>query len=227
MLSGGGLDVIFANMTSFDFNEDIAVKCCEILKTFTRLSLDFQRAVSAKGGIGLVLATMRRHVQSHTVQDAGFACMRNLCLHQDNRLPVEAEGGISTLLTHMTIYVKDAAIQAYGCDALGRLATEPQNQINIASENGINEALKAMKEHPGHPGVQDRACFLLLAMTEYPPAVVTMRELDALSVLKEARGKIPPKELAKQRLESLISRLEKEEGSSWFGRKGAASSTTP
>jgi hypothetical protein len=64
-------------------------------------------------------------------------------------------------------------------------------------------------------------------MTEYPPAVVTMRELDALSVLKEARGKIPPKELAKQRLESLISRLEKEEGSSWFGRKGAASSTTP
>ncbi|KAL3918442.1 MAG: hypothetical protein SGILL_004234 [Bacillariaceae sp.] len=228
MLSGGGLDVVFANMTSFDFNEDISVKCCEILKTFTRLSLDFQRAVSAKGGIGLVLATMRRHVQSHTVQDAGFACMRNLCLHQDNRLPVEAEGGISTLLTHMSIYLKDAAIQAYGCDALGRLASEPKNQINIASENGIDEALKAMSEHPGHPGVQDRACFLLLAMTEYPPAVVTMREKKALATIKEARGKIPPKELAKQRLESLISRLEKEEGGSWFGRKSAtASATTP
>jgi hypothetical protein len=219
MLSAGGLDLIVSNLNSFDSNEDIAKLCCEILKTFTRLSLDFQRAVSAKGGIGLVLAAMRRHLQSHAVQDAGFACMRNLCLHQDNRLPVEAEGGISTLLTHMTIYLKDAAIQAYGCDALGRLASEPKSQITIASENGIEEALKAMKEHPGHPGVQDRACFLLLAMTEYPPAVVTMREKDALAIARDARGKIPQKELAQQRLESLISRLEKEEGTSWFGRK--------
>jgi hypothetical protein len=219
MLSAGGLDVIFSNMKAFDYNEDIGRKCCEILKTFTRLSLDFQRAVSAKGGIALVLNTMRRHVQCHEVQDAGFACMRNLCLHQDNRLSVEGEGGISTLLTHMTIYLKDAAIQAYGCDALGRLASEPQNQISIASESGVAAALSSMEEHPMHPGVQDRACFLLLAMTEYPPALVTMREKEALATVREARGKIPPKDLAKQRLESLISRLEKEEGGSWFGRK--------
>lgn len=225
MLSAGGLDVIFSNMKSFDYNEHIAKKCCEILKTFTRLSLDFQRAVSAKGGIGLVLAAMRRHVQSHDVQDAGFACMRNLCLHQDNRLSVEGEGGISTLLTHMTIYLKDAAIQAYGCDALGRLASEPQNQISIASESGVVAALSSMKEHPMHPGVQDRACFLLLAMTEYPPAVVSMREKEALTTVREARGKVPPKELAKQRLESLINRLEKEEGGSWFGRKNTAAVT--
>jgi glucose-6-phosphate dehydrogenase assembly protein OpcA len=76
-----------------------------------------------------------------------------------------------------------------------------------------------MKEHPMHLGVQDRACFLLLAMTEYPPAVVTMREKEALTVVREVREKVPPKELAKQRLESLTSRLEKEEGSGWFGRK--------
>mmetsp|Transcript_1269 Transcript_1269/g.1969 ORF Transcript_1269/g.1969 Transcript_1269/m.1969 type:complete len:615 (-) Transcript_1269:568-2412(-) len=216
MLSGGGLDVIFSDMNSFDSNEEIAKLCCEILKTFTRLALDFQRAVSAKGGMGLVLATMRRHVQTHEVQDAGFACMRNLCLHQDNRLQVEAEGGISTLLTHMRIYVKDAAIQAYGCDALGRLASEPKNQVTIANENGIDEALNAMKEHPGHPGVQDRVCFLLLAMTEYPPAVASMREKDALAVVRDAKGRIPPKEAAQQRLETLISRLG---GNGWFGLK--------
>ena len=220
MLSVGGLDVIFSDMSSFETNEEISKKCLEILKTFTRLSLDFQRAVSAKGGIGLVLATMRRHLQSHDVQDAGFACMRNLCLHQDNRLQVESEGGISTLTTHMTIYLKDAAIQAYGCDALGRLASEAQNQITIANDNGVHDALKAMQEHVGHPGVQDRAVFLLLAMTEYPPALVTMREEEALALVKEARGRIPPKEPAKQRLESLISRLDKGEGSSgWFARK--------
>jgi len=218
MLSGGGLDVIISNMNSFDYQVDIAMQCCEILKNFTRMSLDFQRAVSAKGGIGLVLNTMRRHVNSHSVQDSGFACMRNICLHQDNRLLVEGEGGIGTLLTHMAIYLEDAAIQAYGCDALGRLATETQNQVTIANDNGVGEVLRAMKQHPGHPGVQDRACFFLLAMTEYPPSLLSMREKEALTVVREARGRIPPKELAKQRLETLITRLEKEEGG-WFKRK--------
>ena len=49
MLSAGGLDVIISNMNSFDYQVDISVLCCEILKSFTRMSLDFQRAVSAKG----------------------------------------------------------------------------------------------------------------------------------------------------------------------------------
>lgn len=51
MLSAGGLDVIISNMNSFDYQVDISVLCCEILKNFTRMSLDFQRAVSAKGKI--------------------------------------------------------------------------------------------------------------------------------------------------------------------------------
>lgn len=59
MLSDGGLDIVISNLNSFEYNTEIAWLCCEILKTFTRLSLDFQRAVSAKGGIGeyLVLET--------------------------------------------------------------------------------------------------------------------------------------------------------------------------
>mmetsp|Transcript_31949 Transcript_31949/g.75150 ORF Transcript_31949/g.75150 Transcript_31949/m.75150 type:complete len:602 (-) Transcript_31949:183-1988(-) len=219
MLSGGGLDVIISDMNSFDYQVDIAMQCCEILKNFTRMSLDFQRAVSAKGGIGLVLTTMRRHVNSHSVQDSGFACMRNICLHRDNLTLVEGDGGVGTLLTHMAIYLEDAAIQAYGCDALGRLATETKNLVTIVDDNGIGEVLRAMKEHPGHPGVQDRACFFLLAMTEYPPAVISMREKDVLSVVREARGRVPPKEVAKQRLETLISRLEKEGGTGWFKLK--------
>lgn len=217
MLAGGGLDVIISNMTSFDYQVDVAMQCCEILKNFTRMSLDFQRAVSAKGGIGLVLTTMRRHVNSHSVQDSGFACMRNICLHRDNRLLVEGEGGVSTLLTHMAIYLEDAAIQAYGCDALGRMATETQNQVTIMNDNGIGEVLRAMKQHPGHPGVQDRACFFLLAMTEHQPAMASMKEKDVLSVVREARARIPQKDVSKQRLETLINRLEK--GSGWFKRK--------
>lgn len=218
MLSAGGLDVIISNMNSFDYQVDVAMQCCEILKNFTRMSLDFQRAVSAKGGIGLVLSTMRRHVNSHSVQDSGFACMRNICLHQDNRLLVQGEGGISTLLTHMAIYLEDAAIQAYGCDALGRLASETQNQVTIANDNGVGEVMRAMKQHPGHPGVQDRACFFLLAMTEHLPSLEAMRGKESLSVVLEARGRIPPKELAKQRVETLIARLEKK-GDGWFKRK--------
>ena len=172
--------------------------------------------LNVSGGIGLVLNTMRRHVNSHSVQDCGFACMRNICLHQDNRLLVEAEGGIATLLTHMAIYLEDAAIQAYGCDALGRLATEPKNHATIQNDNGVGEVLRSLIQHPGHPGVQDRACFFLLAMSEYEPSLVSMKDKDALSLVREARGRIPNKELAKQRVETLIARLEK---GGWFNKR--------
>ena len=114
---------------------------------------------------------MRRHVNSHSVQDSGFACMRNICLHQDNRLLVEAEGGIGTLLTHMAIYLEDAAIQAYGCDALGRLATEPKNQPTIQDDNGVGEVLRSLVQHPGHPAAIG---------SQHP-----------LPFLKATRGKVP------------------------------------
>ena len=54
-------------------------------------------------------------------------------------------------------------------------------------------------------------------MTEYPPAVVTMNEKQALPTVREARTRIPPKDAAKQRLESLIARLESSDKSNWFG----------
>ena len=60
MLSGGGLDVIISNMNSFDYQVDIAMQCCEILKNFTRMSLDFQRAVSAKGETNFLVFCTRK-----------------------------------------------------------------------------------------------------------------------------------------------------------------------
>jgi hypothetical protein len=214
ILSEGGLDVIIAAMTTFEDNIEVAQRGCEILKTFTRQSLDFQRAVSAKGGIGVVLIAMRRHVQSVDVQDSAFACMRNLCTHKDNRLQmVKEEGGVGTMLLSMTVYSKDAAIQAYGCDALGRLATIPENIKTIEAENGMDVAVDAMKEHPGHAGVQDRAIFMLLAMAEYPPALTSMREKKILPILMET--KVPAKKEAIDRLDLLISHVR---STGWFGK---------
>jgi hypothetical protein len=62
LLADGGLDIVISNLNSFDYNAEIAKHCCEILKTFTRLSLDFQRAVSAKGGIGALLKAVVNEV---------------------------------------------------------------------------------------------------------------------------------------------------------------------
>ncbi len=61
--------MIIAAMTIFEDNIEMAQRGCKILKTCTRQSLDFQRAVSTKGGIGVVLIAMRRHVQTVDVQD--------------------------------------------------------------------------------------------------------------------------------------------------------------
>jgi hypothetical protein len=226
VLSEGGLDVILATMTNFQTSVELAQLGCEILKDVTRQSLDFQRAVTAKGGIVVVLHTMRKHLKSIDVQDPAFACMRNICTHKDNRLQVAVDGGVSTLLVAMSVYIEDAAIQAYGCDALGRLAFEPENRQAIESEHGIDAAIEAMKAHRGHAGVQSRAVFLLLAMAEYEPALVSIKDQQQiLSVLKETR--VPPKKEDIHRLEQLILRVEQAGGKTgWFGRKSANTSTS-
>jgi hypothetical protein len=220
VLSEGGLDVILATMTNYQQDVELAQLGCELLKNLTRQSLDLQRAVTAKGGIVVVLSMMRKHLKSIDVQDPAFACMRNICTHKDNRLQVAVDGGICTLLVAMSVYVEDAAIQAYGCDALGRLAFEPENRQAIDSEHGIDAAIQAMKAHRGHAGVQSRAVFLLLAMSEYEPALVSIKDQQILQVLKETR--VPPKKEDMHRLEQLILRVEQiTPRTSWFGRKSA------
>jgi hypothetical protein len=216
-LSEGGLNVVLATMTNFQTNVELAQLGCELLKDVTRQSLDFQRAVTAKGGIVVVLSTMRKHLKSIDVQDPAFACMRNICTHKDNRLQVAVDGGVSTLLVAMSVYIEDAAIQAYGCDALGRLAFEPENRQAIESEHGIDAAIQAMKAHRGHAGVQSRAVFLLLAMAEYEPSLVSIKDQQILELLKETR--VPPKKEDIHRLEQLIRRVEQDGRTGWFGRK--------
>eukprot|EP00980_Cylindrotheca_fusiformis_P015092 scaffold4159_cov69-Cylindrotheca_fusiformis.AAC.2 len=204
LFSTGGLDVLLAAMITYPDNVKISNYGVQILKDFTRLSLDFQRAVSAKGGIGVILTAMKRHAHNDDIQDPAFACMRNLCLHKDNRETVQQEGGIAVALANMTHLKKNPAIQAYGCDALGRLSTIAVAEI--FSNHGIEVALESMSEHPSHAGVQDRACFLLLALSEHRPALMHMKDYKVLPIVQAAG--VPPKEQAQERKNALISRLE-------------------
>ena len=212
--SEGGLDLVLQAMKFHCDTIEVQVAACSILKDFTRRSLDFQRAVSAKGGIQLVLTSMTLHKEDHGLQDAAMACMRNLCLHKDNRLLVT--DGIATLLQTMGLWMSEAAIQAYGCDALGRLASEPHNRLTITKINGIQIILKAMQAHPNHPGVQDRACFLLLALTDDSQALTVLKSKNTMGLL--AACKLPPKPGAQERLDLLKKRVSQKSG--WFGRRG-------
>lgn len=214
VFSEGGIDVLLAAMITYPDNVRVSTAGCLILKDFTRLSMDFQRAVSAKGGIGVILTAMKRHAHNEDIQDPAFACMRNLCLHQDNRENVKREGGIPICLANMTHLKRNAAIQAYGCDALGRLA--PISFEAVLSHHGIEVAVEAMRTHPSHAGVQDRGCFLLMALSDYKPALSYMRDYDGLvDTIQVAR--IPPKKQAMERRNALVNVIE-QKGASWFGR---------
>mmetsp|Transcript_16792 Transcript_16792/g.40933 ORF Transcript_16792/g.40933 Transcript_16792/m.40933 type:complete len:578 (+) Transcript_16792:109-1842(+) len=204
LFSTGGLDVLLAALITFPVNVSVSTYGIQILKDFTRLSLDFQRAVSAKGGIGVIVTAMKKHAYNEDIQDPAFACMRNLCLHQDNREAVKKEGAITVALTNMTHFKANPAIQAYGCDSLGRLATIAME--DIFCNHGIEVALESMSEHPSHAGVQDRACFLLLALSEHRPALKHMKEYNVLPIVQGAR--VPPKEQAQERKSTLVGRLE-------------------
>ncbi|KAL3942092.1 MAG: hypothetical protein SGBAC_003659 [Bacillariaceae sp.] len=204
LFSTGGLDVLLAALITFPDNVKVSTSGVLILKDFTRLSLDFQRAVSAKGGIAVIVAAMKKHAYNEDIQDPAFACMRNLCLHQDNRESVKKEGAITVSLTNMTHFKANPAIQAYGCDALGRMATIAME--DIFCNHGIEVALESMSEHPSHAGVQDRACFLLLALSEHRPALKHMKDYNVLPIVQGAR--VPPKEQKKKKKSTLVGRLE-------------------
>ena len=222
--SEGGIDVVLSALKDHPDQGELALNGMLILKDFTRRSLDFQRAVSAKGGVDVVLEKTRRYAENHPLQEAAMACMRNICLHQDNRLLVN--DGIPTLLQSMARYPHDGAIQAYGCDALGRLASELNNQVTILEVRGIETAMRAMELHPIHPGVQDRACFLLDNMTEYPPAMKRMQRWSDKLLPILANAKMPPKEQSKKRLKELTKKVAKKSNAKfdpsakgWFGKK--------
>jgi len=213
LFSTGGLDVLLAALITFPDSVKVSSAGVHILKDFTRLSLDFQRAVSAKGGIGVIVTAMKKHAHNEDIQDPAFACMRNLCLHQDNRDAVKKEGAITVALANMTNFKANPAIQAYGCDALGRLATISME--DIFCNHGIEVALESMSEHPTHAGVQDRACFLLLALSEHRPALKHMKDYNVLPIVQAAR--VPPKEQAQERKSTLVGRLEGADRPSLWG----------
>jgi len=220
LLSEKGLDSILRAMEKFGKSHSLVAQIgCELLVNVTRNSQDFQRAIWAKGGIELLLVCMRTHVKNLRVQDLGCCALRNICLNKDNRLPVEEQGGISTVLVTLDFFVTNSTIQAYGLDALGRLAMEERCRQVISEQRGIEAALTAMKHHRTHAGVQDRACFMLLNMTQSADATKKMLEMEILPIVREC--KVPPKKACMDRWNVLIQRLESAQPTgigSWFGR---------
>ena len=86
--------------------------------------------------------------------------------------------------------------------------------------------MRAMELHPNHPGVQDRACFLLDNMTEYPPAMKRMQRWSDKLLPILANAKMPPKEQSKKRLKELTKKVAKKSNTKfdpsskgWFGKK--------
>jgi hypothetical protein len=222
LLSERGLDVVLKAMESFGRSHALVAQIgCELLVNVTRNSLDFQRAIWAKGGIELLLGCMRTHSKNLRVQDLGCCALRNICLNRDNRKPVQEQGGIPTILVTMDIFVTNSTIQAYGCDALGRLALDEECRNEMTEAQAIEAAIAAIKHNKTHSGVQDRACFMLLNLTNSPGALKQMVELDVLSLVQDCN--VPPKKPAMDRWEVLIARLEQARPltfGAWFGKGG-------
>ena len=209
VLSEGGVAVALAAMKNWDTDEEIAQIGSQLLKGISRVSLDIQGVIAARGGVEVVLNVMRKHVSSTSIQDPAMATIRNLCTHPGNRPLVTVAGGISTILATLTIHEDDAAIQAYGCDALGRLAVEFAETIH--KENGVQIAINALEIHRNHPGVQDRAVFLLFELANSCPAALQkIKWKEILPLLEETR--VPSK--SKDKLQALIQKVQGKTG--WF-----------
>eukprot|EP00934_Nitzschia_sp_Nitz4_P001502 Nitzschia sp. Nitz4//scaffold106_size73319//1105//2763//NITZ4_005724-RA/size73319-processed-gene-0.32-mRNA-1//1//CDS//3329532484//1502//frame0 len=185
VLAEGALNVVLGDHFFPMALEDdcLAQLLCQFLRDLSRqTSQDIRRAMAVKGGLQAVVRLMDCHADAINVQDPAMACLRNLCVHPDNREEaLKEESLVSTILWRMNRFWEDAAICAYACDVLGRLvctpvSEDPSRTTSSASPSakecvmghplGLAVALRAMKTHRDHGGVQDRAVFFLLSVCE-------------------------------------------------------------
>ena len=187
----------------------IARHGCHIIQNLT-LTRDFQKAVVAKMGIGVIIRVLQTHHADINVQLEGTKCVRNLCLDHDNLQYVSKDGGISTLLEiTMQEHVAHTLINAYSCDALSHLACKRQNQVLILAKNGLPIVVNAMKKHAFHNAVQDQGCMFLFRMSRNQNALIWMKGNDDVkSILSSANQVLSSNSRSKPLLKELTKQLE-------------------
>ena len=126
------------------------------------VSYDHRIAISAAGGIPVIIATMAQRIDSPSVQRVGCSAIQNLSCNEDNEVAIAEAGGIAAIISGMDLYLDNVKLQHKACAALRNLAaSNNDNRTRIRRDGGITSIVNAMRHHDDQKHVQEVACSAL------------------------------------------------------------------
>jgi hypothetical protein len=104
---------------------------------------------SRSGGIGIVVAAMRRHLKQHCacVQVYGMDALICLACSETSKSAAVDGGGLDAAVAAMRHHEGNADVQLLGCKLLASLALEPMTRDAVAAR-GIDAVRQALRRHP-------------------------------------------------------------------------------
>eukprot|EP00561_Arcocellulus_cornucervis_P014220 CAMPEP_0185801620 /NCGR_PEP_ID=MMETSP1322-20130828/1531_1 /TAXON_ID=265543 /ORGANISM="Minutocellus polymorphus, Strain RCC2270" /LENGTH=666 /DNA_ID=CAMNT_0028497325 /DNA_START=285 /DNA_END=2285 /DNA_ORIENTATION=+ len=126
------------------------------------VSYDHRIAISAAGGIPVIIDTMAQRIDSPSIQRVGCSAIQNLSCNEDNEVAIAESGGIAAIISGMDLYVDNVKLQHKACAALRNLAaSNNDNRTAIRRDGGTESIITAMRAHDEQKHVQEVACSAL------------------------------------------------------------------
>jgi hypothetical protein len=126
------------------------------------VSYDHRIAISAAGGIPVIIDTMTQRIDSASIQRVGCSAIQNLSCNEDNEVAIAETGGIAAIVSAMDLYHDNVKLQHKACAALRNLAaSNNDNRTRIRKDGGVASIVSAMRRHDDQKHVQEVACSAL------------------------------------------------------------------
>ena len=194
----GAIDAVISAMKrgSLSVNEKLARGGCEIFRLLSTNN-NVATKIGEEGAIAIIVAAMRAHLDSLSVQEHACAALINLSRgnRENDSLIFKAEG-IPAIVAAMRAHPNSLVIQELACQALN---CGFANIFHIARARGVSAIVAAMRAHPNSCVIQEQACKALRDLTDneeivgmilgaggIPAVVAAMRtHLDRLEIQKK------------------------------------------
>jgi hypothetical protein len=128
-------------------NEEVQRNSCHLLGRFALRNPDNQFKIVGLGCIGLVIAAMRQHSTSESVQAQGACALMCFSCAPCNQVTAVQLGGIACILTAMRQFSANKEMRITGCAALWYLTNDDEGKDIIVQKTGIECILAIMLKY--------------------------------------------------------------------------------
>ncbi len=183
-------EVLVAWLCAQRLNADVQVACCRLLRAlgpepYGAHSPGRLRAAEV-GAVQAVVAGMRAHAESGSVQRAGCAALWWLCRTPSVAATTAAADALDAVVCAMRVHATHARVNEAGCGALRNMAMVPRNAALAPAAGALDVVVSALRVHRADARVQEQASGALVNLAAESRAAELAVEAGALEALLAA-----------------------------------------